>query len=348
MKQHVLKYTGIRGLACLFVVFSHAANIGFVLVDGFSVAGHGSGQIGVRMFFILSAFLLTYQFERAQLLTPYNLFVYLSRRILRIYPAFIVCVVLVYMLDSHVMFFKVDDFSVVTNHLLLFQGKKHLWTVAVEFKYYLFIPFIGCMLRRKSRNIVIGVLLLLLALKMVAIATLWDAGLSRLSLLKYVEYFLFGSILAGCMPQREYQLAVPYKNALVALGTVCLVLCVPRISNALFGVDFIQKNSVVMPLLICAFMWSAMSFTTVFDRIFSNGVFVYFGKISFSMYLWHFPILLLLRENPPCDSSHANAVLFYVLTFMVSAASYYLVERSFMRLYPNYRYVQADCAPALS
>lgn len=57
---------GLRGVAVLFVLFSHAANKGLIFFEGFSIAGSGSGKVGVYLFFVLSAFLLTDQILKRQ------------------------------------------------------------------------------------------------------------------------------------------------------------------------------------------------------------------------------------------------------------------------------------------
>lgn len=79
---------GIRGLACLIVLITHAVNMFFIGTPYL----HGTGRIGVWLFFVLSAFLLTYKFERSgfSLLSISN---YVIGRVLRIIPLFLISVV---------------------------------------------------------------------------------------------------------------------------------------------------------------------------------------------------------------------------------------------------------------
>jgi peptidoglycan/LPS O-acetylase OafA/YrhL len=135
--------TGVRGIAALIVFVSHFSNMTGWL--GYRL-GHGAGQIGVMLFFILSSFLMyLLYFEsgseekegRAR-----EAVAYLAKRFARIYPLVFLSLLVSYFigffdvpryLNAH----RIDSVGEILAHLLLLKGNGVLWTISVEFFFYL-------------------------------------------------------------------------------------------------------------------------------------------------------------------------------------------------------------------
>ena len=97
---------GVRGLAVLFVLFSHAANINLVIWPNLRISGNGSGQFGVYLFFSLSAFLITRGLIRKDneaLKHPALWVDYFVRRIFRVFPLFTFVLVLIWIAFAFVV-----------------------------------------------------------------------------------------------------------------------------------------------------------------------------------------------------------------------------------------------------
>ncbi len=119
---------GVRGLAVLLVVASHA--------DGLHLAGQGG--VGVWLFFCLSAFLLTLPYARdpGRLGDLRGLRHYAARRIARILPLYYLVLTANFLLTE-------QSFGDYGLHLLLVRADGHFWTIPQEFFFYLCLPFIA-------------------------------------------------------------------------------------------------------------------------------------------------------------------------------------------------------------
>jgi len=144
---------GLRGLAALLVVLSHTSIAGFYLFP--DVDFRGAGKVGVYLFFVLSAFLLTSPFLRRHEDMSHKkvLLNYGFRRVMRIYPLYVIY--LLAGLISTLYLWKIAHLdhpfglpfllSVQEFFQLLFlqDAKGVEWSVLVEFKFYFVLPFIA-------------------------------------------------------------------------------------------------------------------------------------------------------------------------------------------------------------
>lgn len=131
--SHLPEADGIRGLACLIVLVVHATAVTFPATYPYL---RGTAKVGVWLFFVLSAFLLTYKLLHRgfslRTLVDYGL-----GRFLRIYPLFALTVLGYYLLWPSAGIATQAD---LVQALTLQKGYIHLWTVPVEFKFYFFLP----------------------------------------------------------------------------------------------------------------------------------------------------------------------------------------------------------------
>ncbi|MFD2836472.1 acyltransferase family protein [Azotobacter vinelandii] len=137
---------GIRGLACLIVLVMHG--ISFCWPEAFPLL-RGGGKYGVWLFFVLSAFLLTLRLQQRGF-TAVSLLDYALGRILRILPLFTLACLLYYWAGMGIQ--NTDQLHAA---LTFEQGFIHLWTIPVEFKFYLLLPplaWAGLCLKRRLGN----------------------------------------------------------------------------------------------------------------------------------------------------------------------------------------------------
>ena len=126
---------GLRGLAALIVVLSHASKKGMFLVPGLDFSG--TGKLGVWLFFVLSAYTLTHQFMQWEYLGLGSRFrIFLFRRAFRIFPLFWFALLLDFFLG------RINS-EHVSNAFLLLSAPNHFWTVPVEFQFYFLIPLLA-------------------------------------------------------------------------------------------------------------------------------------------------------------------------------------------------------------
>src|ERR1044071_2250504 len=124
---------GLRGLAAMIVYLSHVSNASGLMG---AVLGHGDGQIGVVIFFVLSGFLMGHLYLD---LAPSarNVGCFLVRRLARVAPLYVVLVVasfLVIMLvpPGPLWVYPINSPGRLFEHLALLRGRDVLWSVVAE------------------------------------------------------------------------------------------------------------------------------------------------------------------------------------------------------------------------
>ncbi|MBY0430827.1 MAG: acyltransferase, partial [Rhodospirillales bacterium] len=216
---------GLRGIAVLMVVLSHTSNNGLHIVPFLNMAG--SGKVGVWLFFVLSAFLLTRKLDgkaRRGGLTPGVCAEYAVHRVARIMPL-LTLVLLGYLAAGR---FTAQH---VVEHLLLLRGDFIFWAIPVECYYYVVIPILvwtyDTVFRKRF-----GAFLALLVPLAIAGHVLFPPSLAfnnSINLLVYLSVFLCGSIIALTVTDPPRGLR-PSRMATLAAGS-CVFLLTPSILN---------------------------------------------------------------------------------------------------------------------
>ena len=326
---------GLRGMAALIVVASHASNLGLHLVPGLSLAG--TGKYGVYLFFVISAFLLTLQWLQAPPGGPGTgaaLGRYLVRRVLRIYPLYAAVLLLGWLLPRGLG--VPMDGAAVWTHLTLHEGRDLYWSVPVEFKYYLVIPLVAWMLSTPWPTPWKVLLVALLIAAAMFTNPPAQAAVNSIELGDYMPIFLCGSALAwawavGGVGVSSARGPGRFVCDLLLLGL--LAATVPAVLQALgwkVPADLLHRQflawgvfwSLVLMLVLrgwlpaCAAMlrWRALQAC---------------GRWCFGIYLLHMPALYLAKRLPGPESGRAWVGL--VLALAVAAVAHALIERPAMR-----------------
>ena len=299
---------GVRALAVFLVIASHIGLPGFP-----------GGGYGVDMFFVLSGFLITtLLLEEIDGTGRINVLHFYARRLLRLYPALLLLLLLFaaffhilehelpnltgtdYVKDITLAALYLTDYAVAFG----FENRNsligHTWSLAVEEHFYLVWPWALLGLRRAFRggNLAAALLALYVA------ATAW-----RLSCLSFqpwtMVYFRFDTRFAGLVlgallaVVRLQGRKIPGANALFVLSGLAFLFCLYWIPSMEMA-----TRLTIAPELFTFFL---------IDRILaakdgtaaawlSGPALVFFGRISYGLYLFHFPVAALLsrtRTGPP-------------------------------------------------
>jgi len=333
---------GVRGLAVLMVLLDHAGDEGMYLFTGADV--NRAGKYGVFLFFVLSAFLLTYPFlsrSNEELRDPRAWANYFLRRFLRIFPLYVV-VLLFFALWGEMSW---EQFG---EHLLLRDGIWHLWTIPVEFKFYFVLPVVALtlafFLRQQWGAFAISGIVLWAGLEWVVfpLEELWSSE-GDIRLKKLIETFLLGS-LAGAAYWFFLRHPVaprirPWLEGVAALCLVIILLKIPAIYGLLIPGGGEMKRF-ADDHVFCGFVWSAflvayLNGTGLIRRALEWAPLCYLGVISYSAYLWHRPVLR--RINDLSISPLAQLFLSLGIVIVIASVTYLLVERplSKIRLTPK-------------
>lgn len=185
-----LPLTGLRGLAVIFVLLSHMGYMQLYLIPlpHFSI-----GKVGVWVFFVLSAFLLTthlYQDFSTNDSRRVVLSKYAINRIFRIYPLFIVALIL------HFLVGDITGIQII-KHIFLTMGYFELWAIPVEVKYYFFIPVLAAIASLISLKLAcLSIIVLMGIALMYGISNPQSVFSNQLSIIPKLTPFLFGSFSA--------------------------------------------------------------------------------------------------------------------------------------------------------
>lgn len=334
----------LRFLFASMVLVGHSYPIGGFgeeITWGWTRQQENLGGIAVGGFFVLSGFLITRSYT-----TTTSVFRFLWQRFLRIFPGFWACLAvtafvigpLIWRTD-HGGFSGYFDISkdspvdfVVRNSMLALRQfnvgdlladaadprnlNGSLWTLIYELRCYLAVAVAGVFgLLRRGKGVVLGITAMLWVIQIVNIALPGGGGaiapmLADLYLIRLS--FLFG--LGACL--YLYRDRVPMDDRAGVLATAVLLL------SFRYQLYFVVGQAALAYVLL----WAAWRLPLKrFDR---------YGDFSYGLYLYAFPVQQLLAIYP---QAVGHGQLWYVLvTFAVvvpmAIASFYLVERPFLRL----------------
>jgi peptidoglycan/LPS O-acetylase OafA/YrhL len=364
-------FDSLRAIAALSVLFFHVAFVtrGFTQ-PGF---GRVLAQlnIGVPIFFLISGFLLYRPFAHARFsaasapaVVPYAI-----RRLARIVPAYWVAVTLVALwLGLHSVFTLhglltyygftqvYDAHTLVTVDLK--GGLGHTWTLCVEMSFYVLLPVWAFLQRRlpvrSTRQFVVTEALPLVAIFAAGLA--WNYTQIQsidgivvftpkiATLPDYLDHFALGMGLAVAsvvLASRKRQplpvrvvVRAPWVPWLVAAGAF-VVLC--SIGSNITSVDAEATRHVIRGFVaLCVLLPAVFGDTEggVVRRVLADRRLQWVGLVSYSLYLWHLPIVSKLQGAGVRGAVGwvGFAVVSVVACLTVAAVSFYVVERPFQRL----------------
>lgn len=349
-RQYYPALDGLRGLAILLVVIYH--NFGFLHYFFF-------GWLGVDLFFVLSGFLIT-DILLKTVNHPHYLRNFYMRRVLRIFPLYYLSLLLfLIILPAFIRHFDVHYYqenqvwlwTYLQNWLYIFKNPgysnalNHYWSLAVEEQFYLVWPLVILLLKKHQR------LLAMLALLLVAVILLrlwiWN---NKVADLAYFNLYTFTRIDGLCMGS---MLAL-----LQRISPRFLKNYMPVLVLAFAGLNFIfyfinRNNQFSFPYLaLTGYSTFAMIFvlllnetisgeTTLINRLFSWTPLRFMGRISYGLYIFHWPVHMLLAPAAGkllsglftgTNLSIATALITTATAILISWLSFRFVESWFLKM----------------
>jgi peptidoglycan/LPS O-acetylase OafA/YrhL len=351
---------GLRAVAVLAVVIFHL--LPAALPGGFA---------GVDIFFVISGYVVTASLvgRRGQSLRQFILGFY-ARRIIRIFPALLVCVFAVSIvavafippdvwrgdMNRNTAIFAIFGLS---NYALIwssdgyfspaveFNPFTHTWSLAVEEQFYLIAPaivyfWLANRSQKGARRITPFAALVLLALASFGAAAYNTVANPDAAFYLTPSRFWelsCGVLLFQIQYEREFR-ASSLTDWGAPLGSL-LVLCALLFTDKVyFPFPWALASVAGTALLIASFTAQHKSASAI-ERTLRLGPVVYIGKISYSLYLWHWPIFVMLRWTVGLDDPRVMATA-VILTFLLGAASFHFVEQPirqmpFLKLRPHWQ-----------
>ena len=346
---------GLRAIAVISVIIYH-------LNENWLPGGF----LGVDIFFVISGFLITGIIITEIQQNSFSFKQFYTRRIKRIYPTFITVMALVSFIASAIFIY--NDFNklrktielaiaLLSNFYLgLTQGyfdlsanenpALHIWSLAVEEQYYLIFPLILILAYKKFREIkvlfIITLILFFILLSTSFIPTsfykevLHQPNIYYLSNLRFPE-LLVGSLLAIYHCSNKIQLSTQVSNILAILSTLLLFSCLFIMNN---DIAFIPGITLILPCIFTALIIHNTSQNNIIKLCLSNKAIVFIGKISYSLYLYHWIFIALAYYiTGEKQINNQPIVIVTVLTIIFSVLSYYLIEQPIRKSKLNFKQI---------
>lgn len=347
-RRYITGLDGIRAIAVIMVLAYHL-----------KLALFKSGFLGVTVFFVLSGYLITgiliSEVEEEGTIDLKNFWL---RRIRRLVPAVMsmaVVIIFVSTVVNRVIFTKgCKDFLAsvlefnnwwqIFNKVSYFEAAgvpspfTHCWSLAIETQFYLIYPLIllGIYKLVKSRGegrakrglLFAGVTLLLALISVILMIVLFDPqqDASRVYYGTDTRAFslLFGALLAILW---EYRMVPRRISASVnmVLGSVSFaVLLVMTIAINGSSNFWYRGGQFVGTILTVLVIYTVLGRKTWLSRFLSNPVLKWIGDRSYSIYLWHYPIILLISKG--IKASWWITLIEIVLSVVLAELSYRFIE----------------------
>lgn len=348
--RYIPSLDGLRALAVLAVIAYH---FGLVWAPG--------GLLGVTVFFVLSGYLITglllNEWRRTKRI---DLKAFWMRRVRRLVPAIIVllvCITALFSLFNHELLTKMrpdilPSLLFYSNWHFIFQDVSyfealgapspltHFWSLAIEEQFYIAWPLLLLFLfkRKTSKKTLIVIISAMIILSSVEMALLYDPMVdpSRVYYGTDTRAFslLIGALLAIIWSEKRIEIlkdrlpssirpfALDLLGAVALLGLVVMMGLVSGFSS------FSYYGGILLASLLTAILVAALVHPKSYlAKAFSLPPFVWVGKRSYGIYLWHYPVILFM--NPPGSLDSANP--FYLLLQLViigtcAALSYHFIE----------------------
>ena len=308
-----------------------------------------NGSTGVSLFLVLSGYLFCIICGGGEYKIQYNKFIY--NRILRIFPLLIIifsCIICINRQNSSPMdILRLITLQFNTGNSYTGWGHEYypsgpIWTIAVEFQFYLLFPFLMIFLKKYGIKYIFMLILFINIIKFnISILNggdiyynLYHTAIGRL------DQFLVGIFFGYLYLKDEGKSLFLVKNSFISI--LLLFSC-------LSSMFFFSKTTIVyssFSFLLEALCWG--SFIILYQNLSLNlpQIIDYFfdkmGEISFSVYLLHLPVGLMVQKilNLPVANNISTLcfqwLIIVPIIFLLAFLSYSVVEKPFMSLRKQY------------
>ncbi len=328
---------GLRAVAVLAVLFFHS---GFGLVSG--------GYVGVDVFFVISGYLITTIIVREISAGQFSIANFYERRMRRILPAVVVTVAGSLLIGYFLL--ESQDFqnlarSSIANNLFLsniyfywqtgyfdtsaeLKPLLHTWSLSVEEQYYVVIPLLLMLVGRFFGQRFLTFIVPLFILSFAACVYGMESNPSGVFYMLPTRAWelLIGSILAiAVLPRLENE------NAMQGLALAGLLLVMYSIFMFDDQTAFPGAYAAIPTVGTAILIYTGRAGTTLVNRLLSIKSVVFVGLISYSLYLWHWPLIVFSRYLKAGELGEIERLGLVVLMFGVSILSWKFVETPFRK-----------------
>lgn len=330
---------GLRAIAVLSVVFYH-----------YGLTSLRGGFIGVDIFFVISGYLITGIIAREIDEKRFSFVNFYERRIRRIMPALIGMLVPTLAIGTWLLLpsdlVKLGNGAIATlifgaNFLYWRQSGYfdssseynpllHTWSLAIEEQFYIFFPIVLILLYRFAKKRIKLILTVFTAASFILcvwVQALRPTAAFFLAPFRAWELLVGGLLALGIFPLVAHRLLREVLSLLALLTLLGSLLLIEA------GPEFPGWQAGIPVLATALLLHTGLRGYSVVSGLLSKSPFVFIGKISYSLYLWHWPIIVYVNYFNAMESLPPHlSWLFMGIAIFIASVSYRWVEAPFRRM----------------
>lgn len=330
---------GLRAIAILLVVAFHYYPHwieGSKLIQG--------GFIGVDIFFVISGFLITSIIYKEIASNTFSIKSFYVRRIRRIFPALLIMLTSILLFGWYVLL--PDEFRMLSKHVLGGIGFSsnfilwnevgyfddsadtkpllHLWSLGIEEQFYIIWPAV--LLFASNKRIFLTIFLIFLISFLLNILLAQNAP----TMIFYSTLTRAWELIMGGIASLLYYKTTKYIN-----NNIYLINIFPAIGLMMivFSVIYLNGKNIypyyyaLIPTIGTALIIIGDKNAFINKHLLSNKILVYIGLISFPLYLWHWPLLVLYKTSFDLDAvTLTSRIILLISSFILASITYHLFE----------------------
>ncbi|MBS1549285.1 MAG: acyltransferase [Bacteroidetes bacterium] len=325
---------GLRAIAFLLVFIFH---LNATWLPG--------GFLGVDLFFVISGYLITCILVQEEDQHRFSFLQFFQKRLFRIVPAYLFMLLFV-VIAGAIVYLYVDIKSlkyylknslffisntVFSNGESYFGAKLsenpllHTWSLAIEMQFYLILPFLVHWFRKYLWQVFLMISIILIAYSSYNLYFLHAQTSMYFSLWARIPEFLIGGLFALWF-KNGIDIGKKGNTILAIVSFLILLTC-----------SFLISESSPFPgiLAVIPCIASALLLVTknhALSSFFSHKIMVKIGEYSYSLYLWHWPVMAFIRyKYETYDFSFGQIIFILFFTILMSYISYQFIESVFRK-----------------
>jgi peptidoglycan/LPS O-acetylase OafA/YrhL len=334
---------GLRGLAVISVVLYHAK----FFIFNFNILS--GGFLGVDIFFVISGYLITLIIlKELSISKKFSFIKFYERRVRRIIPAFFFIIIFISPLAWLVLlpfdyinyaksnisaaffysnYFFWKDQLVYASESALLKPLLHTWTLSIEEQFYILFPLIFIFFWKylKKYLLIILILGLVISLIFADFVSYQFPTFNFYNLLSRTWELLAGSLVA-LIQFKNYKIIKKSYLPYISFSTFFIIII------CLFYFDSSIRNPSLLtfiPVISTSILIYSLSHQSLIKSFLSLNAFVKLGLISYSLYLWHFPLFAFARIANLFDYNWSIKIIIIFISIFFSLLTYNYIEKPF-------------------
>lgn len=334
---------GLRALAVISVVLYHAK----FSIFNFNI--FSGGFLGVDIFFVISGYLITLIIlKELSISKKFSFINFYERRVRRIIPAFFFILIFISPLAwlillpfdyivyaksnisaalfySNYFFWK--DQLVYASESALLKPLLHTWSLSIEEQFYILFPLIFIFFWKYLRKYLLTILILGLVISLIFsdFISYQFPTFNFYNLLSRVWELLAGSLVAF-IQFKNYKIINKLYFPYISFSAFFIIII------SLFYFNSSIRNPSLLtfiPVLSASILIYSLSHQSLVKSFLSLSAFVKLGLISYSLYLWHFPLFAFARISNLFDYNWSIKMIVIFISIFFSLLTYNYIEKPF-------------------